>query len=484
MFNSKFKKDTISILNLRKEEYLVSQKNLTENTEVLYKERTELKKIVDKSWEYVNELKNTPVDLKTEINEIKVNTDRFAKLLEIASKEIENIDFKAAGTAAAGVVAGVSVAALGPSAAMGIAMAFGTASTGTAISALSGAAATNAALAWIGGGALAAGGGGMVAGQSFLLLTGPIGWAIGGVGLTAAGLMANGKNKKQAVEAYALSVEVEAKTKVLKGLIEEINLIVDNIQLVKNALPQLLEKCRVFGNDYVQLTNDQKYLMGTLVNNTLAAAGLLNKVIGESVANCENEQTQSDNLETSSEKVSVQENASYITSQASTSTAIKMDENIIEGGLDKLEEGKKQLLIEKFKEAYNKEPSNLYTPNQFSPSGYLPSKPDASYVICQGEYDYDEIIEIFDTSISGNGKSGLALTTDSICVKDGGNYSSKFIAKYKDIERLDHRYTKFFRSYMYVLEIHMKYGRKYEVSVERYEPEKLQKFIEHAMEIC
>ena len=39
---------------------------------------------------------------------------------------------------------------------MGVATTFGVASTGTAISALSGAAATNAALAWLGGGALAA----------------------------------------------------------------------------------------------------------------------------------------------------------------------------------------------------------------------------------------------------------------------------------------------------------------------------------------
>lgn len=72
---------------------------------------------------------------------------------------------------------------------MGIATTFGVASTGTAISALSGAAATNAALAWLGGGALAVGGGGMAAGNAFLALAGPIGWAIAGVALVASGLM-------------------------------------------------------------------------------------------------------------------------------------------------------------------------------------------------------------------------------------------------------------------------------------------------------
>ena len=46
--------------------------------------------------------------------------------------------------------------------------AFGTASTGTAIGGLSGVAATNATLAWLGGGSLAAGGGGMALGSTVL----------------------------------------------------------------------------------------------------------------------------------------------------------------------------------------------------------------------------------------------------------------------------------------------------------------------------
>jgi hypothetical protein len=63
-----------------------------------------------------------------------------------------------------GAVAGVSTA-LG---AWALAGSFGVASTGTAISALSGAAASNATLAWLGGGAIAAGGGGMAAGTIVL----------------------------------------------------------------------------------------------------------------------------------------------------------------------------------------------------------------------------------------------------------------------------------------------------------------------------
>ncbi|MED3992241.1 hypothetical protein [Priestia aryabhattai] len=66
--------------------------------------------------------------------------------------------------AAKGVSVGVS-SALG---AWALVSSLGTASTGTAIGTLSGAAATNATLAWFGGGALAAGGGGMAAGTVIL----------------------------------------------------------------------------------------------------------------------------------------------------------------------------------------------------------------------------------------------------------------------------------------------------------------------------
>lgn len=72
---------------------------------------------------------------------------------------------------------------------MWVATTFGTASTGTAISALSGAAASNAAIAWLGGGALATGGGGMAAGQALLALAGPIGWGIAGTTLLASVLL-------------------------------------------------------------------------------------------------------------------------------------------------------------------------------------------------------------------------------------------------------------------------------------------------------
>lgn len=84
--------------------------------------------------------------------------------------EIKNISFTAeaclgAGLGAIGGTAMGAVAAAGTTSAV---MALATSSTGTAISGLSGAAATKAALAWLGGGSLAAGGGGIALGTIIL----------------------------------------------------------------------------------------------------------------------------------------------------------------------------------------------------------------------------------------------------------------------------------------------------------------------------
>lgn len=64
------------------------------------------------------------------------------------------------------------------------------ASTGTAIGSLSGAAASSAAMAWLGGGAIAAGGGGVAMGTAIVtgVATGGIGLAVIGAGIIGAHL--------------------------------------------------------------------------------------------------------------------------------------------------------------------------------------------------------------------------------------------------------------------------------------------------------
>ncbi|WP_025141282.1 hypothetical protein [Achromobacter sp. DH1f] len=79
----------------------------------------------------------------------------------------------------------------------------GTASTGTAISGLSGAAATNATLAWLGGGSLASGGLGMAGGTAVL------GGVVAGPVLLVMGYLAAGKSEEALTQAHAHAVSID-----------------------------------------------------------------------------------------------------------------------------------------------------------------------------------------------------------------------------------------------------------------------------------
>lgn len=127
-----------------------------------------LEMLIEKKVEALNSLKKITKISKNlsakdrELVEKEINQDE----LQFEFKNIE-VTIEAGNIAinsAKGVGAGLSTA-LG---AWAIAGTIGTASTGTAISSLSGIAAYNATLAYIGGGALAAGGGGMAAGTAIL----------------------------------------------------------------------------------------------------------------------------------------------------------------------------------------------------------------------------------------------------------------------------------------------------------------------------
>ena len=106
-----------------------------------------------------------------------------------------------AGNVAGGAVAGTAGGALVAFGAYGAAQALAFASTGTAISALSGAAATNATLAFFGGGSLAAGGLGMAGGTLVL------GGLVAGPALLVMGFIAGKAAKKGLDQAYTNRAE-------------------------------------------------------------------------------------------------------------------------------------------------------------------------------------------------------------------------------------------------------------------------------------
>ena len=186
-----------------------------ENVEAA-RQKLEVKRAeVADSFDYLGELK---------LNVLQNNVMDFVKTFE----QIKNVDFKNsvgmdelnmhidqksftelkelgnfASSVAGGAVAGAAGGALTAFGAYSAAMSLGAASTGTAISTLSGAAATNATLAFFGGGSLATGGLGMAGGMAVL------GGLVAGPALTVMGLIVGAKANESLNNALANKAEAD-----------------------------------------------------------------------------------------------------------------------------------------------------------------------------------------------------------------------------------------------------------------------------------
>lgn len=247
--------------------------------EKLFQIRSEAVETIDQVAAFINSLAKHPKEFDTDISEISSKKEQFKKAIDFAKEEHKKLKQSAVGVGM-GAAAGAAVASMAPTAAMWVATTFGTASTGTAISALSGAAATNAALAWLGGGALAAGGGGMAAGQALLALAGPVGWGVAGVSIFTSVLLFWRKkrkiqeNKKQEIE------RMKNCTLTLKKLNAEIeSLQAETIEFHNKLQNQLADYYSLSSQDYTTFTQEQKSAIGAILNNTKSLSVLISKVL-------------------------------------------------------------------------------------------------------------------------------------------------------------------------------------------------------------
>jgi hypothetical protein len=148
----------------------------------------QIKHLVD----VIKKSKNASSKLAGFEESISVEELKEMERLVLASLEIER-----------GLGAGAATGALAAWGAWGGVMALGTASTGTAIGGLAGAAASNATLAWLGGGALSAGGFGMAGGALAL------GGIVLGPALAVGGFMMASKAEEALTKAREYEAEVD-----------------------------------------------------------------------------------------------------------------------------------------------------------------------------------------------------------------------------------------------------------------------------------
>lgn len=145
-------------------------------------------------------------------------------------------------------------------------MALAAASTGTAISSLSGAAATNATLAWLGGGSLASGGMGIAGGTMALgaLAAGPAllvaGWYMGS---KAESKLNDARSNKAEAEKFA--EDCKAARALTDGIANVASISTQTLSLLRKYARRSLRKLEnlitTSGIDYTQYTDDEKDLV-------------------------------------------------------------------------------------------------------------------------------------------------------------------------------------------------------------------------------
>ncbi len=285
MLNADYKEQAIKDLTKIDQEYSVVFKHAVSSMERLLQTRKIAVRTIQNVEKYIVGIANRPRNYDTKVGQIKLEYINFLD----AIKEIEELERKQTEKATmgynglAGALSGIGVATLAPTAAMSVAMTFGTASTGTAIATLSGAAATNAALAWLGGGAVAAGGAGILGGQAVVALAGPVGWAISGLSLAASLVSINMSNKEIAKKAEESISVIKKEMERIKEIDAQVTAWNAETKELSNLISAQVNRTRMFRKrDYRLFTDSELSEITSLLNSTeVLSKKLSDKIEGE-----------------------------------------------------------------------------------------------------------------------------------------------------------------------------------------------------------
>ncbi len=237
-------------------------------------------------------LNNNMTDFLNTFTKIKnVDFRETEGLLELSKLKAEEKDFvelkqlvSFAGSIAGGGIAGTAGGALVAFGAYGAAQALACASTGTAISALGGAAATNATLAFFGGGSLAAGGLGMAGGAAVLggLVAGPALLVMGFVAGSAAKKNLD-KAKTNQLEAVQLAEQLNTASKQCEAIRRRTYMLHNVLaRLDSYFLPFIYKMEDIFkneGDDYSKYSDASKKCIASCVSIAVSIKAVLDTQI-------------------------------------------------------------------------------------------------------------------------------------------------------------------------------------------------------------
>ena len=196
---------------------------------------------------YFQQIKNIEIIESEELNNLRLGKFSNAQLKDLIHNT--EIAIELSKGLAAGAVGG-GLTALG---AYSGTMTLAAASTGTAISTLSGAAATNATLAWIGGGTLAAGGFGVAGGMMVL------GGIVAAPTILISGVIMEAKSKTKLNEAKTHYEEAVKYEKDVEIYIQQMNQISDVINIAKEILSKTQNTLRIEIDEMCNIFNAYGY---------------------------------------------------------------------------------------------------------------------------------------------------------------------------------------------------------------------------------
>lgn len=213
--------------------------------------------------EYFSKLKNVRIANSIGLDELNEFTPEEFQTIKEASFAAKDLASGGMGAIAAG-----SLAAAG---AYGTVGAVGVASTGTAIAGLSGAAATNATLAWLGGGALSAGGFGMAGGMAVLggIVAGPA-LAIGGAFLASKAEDAKWdaySNKSKAEEFKEQAKNICSLLRAVEKRADQIGDLLSDLNVpFKESIRELKSIIRSSGTDFRNFSIEEQQVVSKAAN--------------------------------------------------------------------------------------------------------------------------------------------------------------------------------------------------------------------------